>query len=115
MNLQIARVHAWRMATSTNVLMIPSALSRQLVRLRVLGLIKTWPIPVVDCIWEIKITKYKVHFEARCPDTSSVMSPIITVEADSQYMAQELAEAKFKSQYPHARNYNLSAKKIEQI
>jgi hypothetical protein len=69
----------------------------------------------VDCIWKVKMTKYKVHFEARCPDTSSVMSPIITVEADSQYMARELAEAKFKSQYPHARNYNLSAKKIEQI
>lgn len=54
--------------------------------------------------------KYTVHFDVRNGNNATGM--YTTVEADSEYVAIQLAETKLKNSNPLHRNYSWSVKKV---
>lgn len=59
---------------------------------------------------EAPMATYTVHFDVR--EGSTCASPSATVEAESEYMAVQLAETKLKASYPAWRNRTWSPKRI---
>ena len=56
------------------------------------------------------MAKYIVHFDVRKGNNATGM--YTTVEAESDYVAIQLAEAKLKSSNPLHRDYSWSSKKV---
>ncbi len=61
------------------------------------------------------MAKYRVHFDIRNPKNTGGTSSNVTVDADSDHIAVQIAEGKYKSGFPHARDYTFNVKRIEKL